>query len=286
MKCLTPLLILFTLPALADGVDSDSTGMQQLLSPERAAIRLFSNLTESKGPTCRPFDLSSYPCTEASLQAFKERIERDDGFMRGRLATMGFISDKFEKDEAEWGVYKPLVEPGLNDHPLPFQDVSLEKLKGKRVLSLGEGYSGFLPYLRIQGVDVIGADICYASNDCEGDFGWKEERECFRKYLVQKDARKLDADPVEEYDAVYGSLLLCCVHQHTGDRGVLSTLQGTVHVLRHGGTARFTSGHSLDKKGLVSILSALKKEFGESITVSLYQSQVGHGIFLIQIDKK
>lgn len=75
-------------------------------------------------------------------------------------------------------------------------NLSSQALKGKKVLSLGEGYSGFTPFLRNQGIEAYGLDLWYAADtsqikDAIGGEFMHAYREAHGDYLIAGDATNL-----------------------------------------------------------------------------------------------
>ena len=123
--------------------------------------------------------------------------------------------------------------PGVTD-PLDKTGVliSASELKGKQILSLGEGESGLVPLLVKKGVDAYGIDIADEYKD-KSKMKLPEE---FKKRLMYADATNFAGSELAmvSFDHVVSTCLFCCLDETC----TVKALTQSVKSLKPGGTSR------------------------------------------------
>ncbi len=198
--------------------------------------------------------------------------------------------------------YQPVYIAGVTDSDQKFQMISTEVYAKKKVLSIGEGVSGLLPYLQRKGADAHGLDISYGKK-------WRRKKKmlelvkdsnvdpsaywCFRRSYHPGDATKNDRFyAANSFDHIIGSGTLCCIAQadETG-RLLEDALISAYRALKSGGTARFSAVHDVTPDTFRPILQRLQaraKADGHPLTVNLfqiYEKSEARPFFLLTLEK-
>ncbi len=138
--------ILFaTGPALADEKQNQDTLQQQFSALAKRGNSYFTG--ETTFPT-------AYVLYSLGLEGLfdKQKNESFKGLTDTLVST--YISPSFKKTDENFS----------KKFTAHFLETKFESLKDRQVLSLGEGFSGFVPYLLSRGIHVIGLDLWYALN--------------------------------------------------------------------------------------------------------------------------
>ena len=240
-------------------------------------------LSHSNGPSCaqkKDPDWFAKNCTKEKIEealAKKELTFDQIGNNLGMRTSLVVLDGTREREIK----LKKLSVP-FDEMPSWKKD-QVSDWKGKKVLSLGEGYSGYVAYLRSKGVDAQGLDIDYGKDGAQvTDEDYKGNElliECSRQFLVLKDATDYVGKdfPPNTYDHIVGERLLCCLKESDdidGKNRVLKTLVQTLQALKSGGTASFSFTHGFASKLLVpaspihdgSTETRMRMEFGRLLT--------------------
>lgn len=169
--------------------------------------------------------------------------------------------------------------------------MKISDFKGKNVLSLGEGYSGFVPYLRAQGVKAYGVDLWYGDkSEIDPKARGAKMMEAYRKkfgaqgdnILVEGDATDLktakhkdfpEGIPADSMDAVFSRHLLGYLPLN----GQKRMLEEAVRVTKPKGTIRIAhyltnfEKSDAESQAFLDMLKQLAKD--DKIEVRAYGAQ-------------
>jgi SAM-dependent methyltransferase len=137
--------------------------------------------------------------------------------------------------------------------------------KGKKVISIGEGYSQLLPYLVEDGVSIQGVDLWYDQTDAlpNNEVGRRMRAyvEKNRANLIAADARNL---PFAN-ESIDVALSFRLYNNFNNSEDILKSIREVARVLRPGGEARLYLGKGKNPV-MVAIIEAELKELAEKYT--------------------
>lgn len=252
--------------------------------------------TQAEGCRCSK-ETRLGPCDPAKLD---EVVASDK--TAWKLYLLGIThQDNRSFDSDPWR-YQPVDLEGVTQSNQKFQMIGSEVYSKKKVLSIGEGVSGLLPYFRRKGADAHGLDISYGKR-------WRRKKKmlelakdssvdpsaywCFRHFYHQGDATKNDSlYAANSFDHIISSGTLCCLAEADQTGRLLEDALISAYVgLRAGGTARFSAVHDVTPETLRPILQRLKaraKADGHPMTVNLfqlYEKSEARPFFLLTFEK-
>lgn len=141
--------------------------------------------------------------------------------------------------------------------------IDIKTLRGKKVVSVGEGISPLMPFLALQGVDIEGLDICYdehgGTKGCHehGKEEALEDRACFEKRNRLGDATRMDASYAKEsVDVIIANDMVCELERSM----VKDMLKTSAEVLKIEGFGRFNSLHDHSEAELRKIIAEVVEE--------------------------
>jgi ubiquinone/menaquinone biosynthesis C-methylase UbiE len=143
------------------------------------------------------------------VQARGSHYATDLGRFSGKVVVTGEVSNPTAVVLADLGLYSLINRSDLrifdvSQRPRVYLAVSpgwlshftkkvpdFDWLRGGRVLSLGEGFSGLVPYLLKQGIDATGLDIAYTEREMQNDQELRNYYHLCSEHLVFGDATDL-----------------------------------------------------------------------------------------------
>lgn len=152
---------------------------------------------------------------------------------------------------------------------------SVVELRGKKVLSLGEGFSGLLPYLREFGVEARAQDVWYKQKVFADNWIGQQMRQYVvenGKHLLAGDSTKRIPLPARSQDLVVSHML---VNNLSLLRGMYVVNQA-FHVTRSGGEVRI---FGFNPEHAAKIESVLRNVYGEMITFELSEREFRYVTF-------
>jgi ubiquinone/menaquinone biosynthesis C-methylase UbiE len=145
-----------------------------------------------------------------------------------------------------------------------------KRMDKKKVLSIGEGYSGLLPWLRRYGAEPIGLDLIYhltrfptrKAQDEINSFTIENSG-----YLIAGDGRYLPFAN-ESFDAIFSSFVFhyMLTVANRDPYSAITMLQEAARVLKVGGEARFSMFWD-DTDYLQDVLDSAFDKYGDAITM-------------------
>ncbi len=149
-------------------------------------------------------------------------------------------------------------------------NLALDSLKGKKVLSLGEGSSGLMPFMRNHGIDAYGLDLVYdqeisnIESDVYGIEFLKSYIKKYKQFLFSGDATNLyEAEPLgtpsvslknsEVFDMVVSHMLF----SYLDSEGMVKMITGGLRALKKGGTLRYAFYNPIDAERFGEFLSTI-----------------------------
>jgi hypothetical protein len=149
-----------------------------------------------------------------------------------------------------------------------------------KILSIAEGTSGLLPFLLSRGLNAVGLDTWYHTENYPNNKGGHEMQRYVRQYganLVRGNATHLPMAS-ESFDLTLSHLLINNILDFKPFEAILSE---SVRVLKVGGEARIF-GFIADDIPLAEKI--LRNEFGDSISINVIHQQVPKGISAVEFD--
>jgi len=117
---------------------------------------------------------------------------------------------------------------------------NLESYRGKKILSLGEGYSGLVPFLNRHKIHAFGLDLWYDENIeiPKPTLGWRfmqSYRKRYKDFLITSDATQMPNIPDKSYDMVVSHFLF----EYLKESLQRKMLEESLRVLKPGGLLRY-----------------------------------------------
>ncbi len=189
------------------------------------------------------FLLSSGPAEAWTVKECVAKVSRLFGFEESKATE-----DEIAITGGDLHPYTNLLES------LKLSEEKLETMVGKKLLSLGEGYSDLVPYLEWYGVDAAGLDIWYhSSNYPENHLGrlMSGYNEKFGKILIRGDARDTHL-PSDSYDYVVSTNLIDNLKDFDDK---LKVLDEVIRLLKVGGEGRILGFEQRQEENLLRLQS-------------------------------
>lgn len=172
---------------------------------------------------------------------------------------------------------------GLSD------DFIRETLLHRKGISVGEGFSGLLPYLLKNGIDVTGVDLWYHREGLPDNHAGNRMRDYIREYgshLVAGSAMNLPFESNSQ-DFVLSHKLV----NNLKSEDVLKVVEESVRVLKAKGSARI---YGISDTQIDTIQSHLENKYGKRIRIAFEQRVIAwewngrsfsHDDYLLLIEK-